>query len=103
MHESYSKRLLLYTLLQRHPEWKQAQLINETGMSPSWVLVWRRRLRPSLDASFGEVYEILHGSLCARKTPHLALDEIAQIATLREHLPAQPHRKKLIIVRGHNY
>jgi hypothetical protein len=34
---SYPKRLLLYSLLQQHPAWKQAQLAKATGMSESWV------------------------------------------------------------------
>ena len=84
MQESYPKRFLLYTLLQRHPEWKQAHLAKETGMSESWVKDWRRRLRPYLDAPFDDVYLILQGHSCARKTPppHLSLDEIFPPATL---------------------
>jgi transposase InsO family protein len=94
MHESYPKRFLLYTLLQRHPEWTQTQLAKETGMSLSWVKDWRRRLRPYLDAPFDDVYLILQGHSCARKTPptRLSLDEIFQIVTLREQLPEQLHR-----------
>src|SRR5690242_10068389 len=94
MHPSYPKRLLLYSLLQQHPEWKQAQLVKATGMSESWVKDWRRRLRPYLDAPFEEVYLILQGQSCARKTSsaHLSLDEQFQIVTLREQLPEQLHR-----------
>jgi hypothetical protein len=91
---SYPKRLLLYSLLQQHPAWKQAQLAKATGMSESWVKEWRRRLRPYLDAPFEQVYLVLQGQSCARKTPpaHLSFDEIFQIASLREQLPEQLHR-----------
>jgi len=94
MHESYLKRLLLYILLQTHPEWKQAQLVKETGMSESWVKDWRRHLRPYLDAPFEEVYLILQGQPCTRKTPpaHLSVEEAMHIATLREQLHEQLHR-----------
>jgi transposase InsO family protein len=94
MHPSYPKRLLLYSLLQQHPEWKQAQLAKATEMSESWVKDWRRRLRPYLHAPFEEVYLILQGESCARKTPpaRLSFDEIFQITTLREQLPEQLHR-----------
>jgi Integrase core domain len=80
---SYPKRLLLYSLLQQHPAWKQAQLAKATGMSESWVKEWRHRLRPSLDAPFEQVYLVLQGQFCARKTPpaHLSFDEIFQIAS----------------------
>ena len=94
MHPSYTKRLLLYSLLQQHPEWKQSQLVKATEMSESWVKDWRRRLRPYLKAPFEEVYLILQGESCARKTPsaRLSVDEILQITTLREQLPEQLHR-----------
>jgi hypothetical protein len=84
----------LYSLLQQHPEWKQAQLAKATDMSESWVKDWRRRLRPYLQAPFEEVYLILQGESCARKTPpaRLSFEEIFQITTLREQLPEQLHR-----------
>lgn len=84
MHESYSKRLLLYTLLQTHPEWKQGQLVKTTGMPESWIKDWCRQLRPLVDAPFEDVYLLLQGRSCARKTPpaRLEVEEILHIATL---------------------
>ncbi|GHO87656.1 integrase core domain-containing protein [Dictyobacter formicarum] len=63
-------------------------------MSESWVKDWRRRLCPYLDAPFEQVYVVLQGQSSARKTPpaHLSIDEVCQIATLREQLPEQLHR-----------
>jgi transposase InsO family protein len=94
MNLSYPKRLLLYSLLQQHPEWKQAQLVHATGMSESWVKKWRRRLQPYLTAPFEEVYPLLQGYSSARKTPspRISLDDLTQIVTLREQLPEQLHR-----------
>src|SRR5437879_11747066 len=91
MHPSYPKRLLLYRLLQQHPEWKQAQLVKETGMSESWAKDWRRRLRPYLDAPFEVVYVLLQGHSCARTSPPtpISIHKILQIVTLRQHLPEQ--------------
>ena len=94
MHPCYPKRLLLYCLLQLHPDWKQAQLVQATGMSESWVKDWRRRLRPYLDAPFEDVYIILQGQPCRRKTPSTSLppEEVQRIVTLREQLPEHLHR-----------
>jgi hypothetical protein len=94
MHPSYPKRLLLYSLLLLHPEWTQAQLVHATGMSLSWVKDWRRRLLPHLHAPFEEVYVLLQGHSCARKTlpERLATEEILRIVTLRQQLPTSLHR-----------
>jgi len=94
MHPCYPKRLFLYCLLQQHPDWKPAQLVQATGMSESWVKDWRRRLRPYLDAPFEDVYIILQGQPCRRKTPSTSLppEEVQRIVTLREQLPEHLHR-----------
>ncbi|GCE15429.1 hypothetical protein [Tengunoibacter tsumagoiensis] len=88
MTESYSQRLLLYTLLQTHPDWQQAHLANVTGMSESWVKKWRRRLRPYVHAPFDVVYVVLQGQPCMRKTPpaHLSVEEVLPLPGSLPHL-----------------
>lgn len=50
-------------------------------MSERWVKDWRRRLRPYLNAPFEEVYIILQGRPCCRKTPSMSLppEEVQRI------------------------
>src|SRR5205823_8205782 len=81
----YAARGNVRRLLQQHPTWTRAQLAQATGMSPSWVSKWKKRLASAPP----EDEQVLRGLSRAPHHPPPRLDPLVvdQVLEIRDQPP----------------